>query len=197
MSADLAEDVRGALALPLQRDLPIIHDCFLAARTVQHRLCDVGVLTRGKAVELGVVGMVARASRLGVPLDARQAMSHGASAPSLSRRRCSTEETAGRERASASPREIDASLGWLAAVLASQPSWGRPRLPVGDLRPNHLALAIVEGWRGEVVHCIETGPASELFRYKVRDPSLGTGWASPRRCARQSNLGLSHLQQEL
>ena len=193
MSADLAEDVRGALAL-LQRDLPIIHDCFLAARTVQHRLCDVGVLTRAQAVELGVVGMVARAS--GVPLDARQAMSHGAfrtfpvPASVFDGGDCWA-------RARIRIAEIDASLGWLAAVLASQPSWGRPRLPVGDLRPNHLALAIVEGWRGEVVHCIETGPASELLHYKVQDPSLRNWMGLALAVRGNENLGLSHLQQEL
>ena len=38
--------------------------------------------------------------------------------------------------------------------------------------PNQLVVAIVEGWRGEVVHCLETGEAGKLVHYKVQDPSL-------------------------
>ena len=34
------------------------------------------------------------------------------------------------------------------------------------------AVAVVEGWRGEVVHCLETGSDGALVHYKAQDPSL-------------------------
>jgi Ni,Fe-hydrogenase III large subunit len=33
-------------------------------------------------------------------------------------------------------------------------------------------LALVEGWRGEVIHCLETDARGALAHYKVQDPSL-------------------------
>jgi Ni,Fe-hydrogenase III large subunit len=43
---------------------------------------------------------------------------------------------------------------------------------VPALPPSQLAIAVVEGWRGEVVHCVETGADGGLLHYKVQDPSL-------------------------
>ena len=41
-----------------------------------------------------------------------------------------------------------------------------------NLSENSLAISIVEGWRGEVVHCAITGAHGELLRYKIKDPSF-------------------------
>jgi Ni,Fe-hydrogenase III large subunit len=40
------------------------------------------------------------------------------------------------------------------------------------LAPDHLALALVEGWRGEILHLAITGGNGRLARYKVVDPSF-------------------------
>ena len=40
------------------------------------------------------------------------------------------------------------------------------------LSENSLAISIVEGWRGEVVHCVITGANGELLRYKIKDPYI-------------------------
>ena len=42
-----------------------------------------------------------------------------------------------------------------------------PPLPSG-----FLVVALAEGWRGETVHAIATGPGGEVARYKVVDPSF-------------------------
>jgi Ni,Fe-hydrogenase III large subunit len=44
---------------------------------------------------------------------------------------------------------------------------------VGALEPDALAVSVVEGWRGEVVHCVETDSSGAIAHYKVQDPSLG------------------------
>ena len=39
-------------------------------------------------------------------------------------------------------------------------------------RYSHNAIAVVEGWRGEVIHIAITGINGELIRYKIKDPSF-------------------------
>jgi Ni,Fe-hydrogenase III large subunit len=57
-------------------------------------------------------------------------------------------------------------------MLALYPHWARSRQTIGPLAPSQLVLALVEGWRGEVIHCLETDAAGGLAHYKVQDPSL-------------------------
>jgi Ni,Fe-hydrogenase III large subunit len=68
--------------------------------------------------------------------------------------------------------EMDASLAWLDLILALYGKWKSPRKPIGSLATKEFALAVVEGWRGEVVHCLETNEDGQLVHYKVQDPSL-------------------------
>src|SRR5690606_38648274 len=45
-------------------------------------------------------------------------------------------------------------------------------LPVEPPAPDTLAVALVEGWRGEVCHVALTDPAGRFLRYKIVDPSF-------------------------
>ena len=153
----------------LQDDVAIINDCFLASRTVQHRLRGVGVLAEVHARELGIVGVAARAS--GVPGDLRYGMKQGAySVAPIADATCKEGDCWARARLRI--MEIDASLAWLSLVTATYVKWTHPRVVVGALRPRQVVIAMVEGWRGEVVHCLETDDAGGLSHYKVQDPSL-------------------------
>ncbi|HNX04301.1 MAG TPA: hydrogenase, partial [Opitutales bacterium] len=38
--------------------------------------------------------------------------------------------------------------------------------------PDTFAVALVEGWRGEVCHAALTGPDGRFRRYKIVDPSF-------------------------
>lgn len=152
----------------LRRDLVDINALFSQARSVRHRLAGAGVLTTAQAQALGVVGLAARAS--GVLVDARR-HGHGPwrAAPIEPVTRPDGDCQA---RAQVRIAELDASLAWLARLAdGPPPTPGAPRA-VGPLAPGQLAVAVVEGWRGEVVHALETGPAGELVHYKVQDPSL-------------------------
>ena len=40
------------------------------------------------------------------------------------------------------------------------------------LAADHIAVALVEGWRGEICHVAITGPAGTFATYKVVDPSF-------------------------
>ncbi len=153
----------------LRRDLALINDRFESAWTVRHRLRGIGVLSASRARELGLVGLVARAS--GVPLDARLQAPGGAyAALPIGRALMNTGDCWARARMRIA--EMDASLAWLTGMLELYPDWQQPRLDTRRLRPSELVVALVEGWRGEVIHCLETDAAGQLAHYKVQDPSL-------------------------
>jgi Ni,Fe-hydrogenase III large subunit len=55
--------------------------------------------------------------------------------------------------------------------LAGPPEGGvRDAAP--EAAPDMLAVALVEGWRGEICHVALTGPRGEIRRYKIVDPSF-------------------------
>jgi Ni,Fe-hydrogenase III large subunit len=160
-------ELRDNLALLLQ-DVAIINECFFAARTVRHRLEGVGEVSREMAARLGLVGMSARAS--GVSRDLRAAgggiYDEHAIEPCVE----ATGDCWARARIRAA--EIDRSLAWIGAVIGTHPRCRPSRVEVGALAPGQLVVARVEGWRGEVVHVLETGTDGALVHYKVGDPSL-------------------------
>jgi Ni,Fe-hydrogenase III large subunit len=128
----------------------------------------VGVLTEPRARELGIVGLAARAS--GVPIDARATGRGAYGAVAIETVTQSSGDCWARARLRC--EELGASLRWLAGIVALYPSWQPSREPLGPLAPDQLAIAVVEGWRGEVVHCLETDARGALAHYKVQDPSL-------------------------
>ncbi|HVY29881.1 MAG TPA: hypothetical protein VHB79_25150 [Polyangiaceae bacterium] len=153
----------------LQRDLEPMRDLFLSARTVQHRLKGVGVLSAQRAQELGMVGLAARASD--VAIDTRSAPRGGAYqleplAPVVH------PDGDCWARACVRIGELEASLDWLERVIRRHAKWDQPRRAPGRLAPNQLAVTLIEGFRGEVMHCVETNDQGRLLHYKVQDPSL-------------------------
>lgn len=167
MDGELARLVRANLAL-LSNDLAVVNDLFLSSLTVRHRFEGVGVVTKRQALDLGLVGMAARAS--GVALDQRAL---GAGLYGRLPVPATVEESGDCwARARLRIRELERSLTWLGALLDLFPEFEPVRRPVGPLAPGRLAVSLCEGWRGETVHCLETGAAGELVHYKVQDPSL-------------------------
>ena len=164
---DVPPLVRDNLGL-LARDLAIINDRFLDAVTVRHRFRGVGALSTRQALDLGLVGMAARSC--GVALDQRS-LPRGA----YSRFPARPVVIEGGDcwaRALLRVREMDASLAWLKSAcdlgaLSRESAW-----PLEALAPGELVVSLCEGWRGEVVHCLETDPRGGLLQYKVQDPSL-------------------------
>ena len=54
---------------------------------------------------------------------------------------------------------------------------GGARTAVEPLAPNVIALSIVEGWRGEIVHAAVTDGAGRFAHYKIVDPSFRNWFA--------------------
>ena len=45
-------------------------------------------------------------------------------------------------------------------------------LPCGPARRDRIAVALVEGWRGEICHVAITDADGRFLRYKIKDPSF-------------------------
>ena len=151
------------------RDVGEVNELFLSAASVRHRLQGVGVVSPASAAEIGLVGMAARASGVDVDVRTRLGGEPYASAPIQSVVESSGDCWA---RGLVRIREIDRSIAWLKAILERHPSLAPERTSLRALAPGMLAVGVREGWRGEVVHAIETDAAGRLRSYRVQDPSL-------------------------
>jgi Ni,Fe-hydrogenase III large subunit len=165
--AALVGVVRANLAL-LVRDLAVINDRFVSSATVKHRFQGAGALTAEQARDLGLVGPPARAC--GVELDQR---AFGLGQYGESPVEVST-ESAGDcwARALVRIEEIDRSLAWLTRRFEGMTALAPAQHPVGAVAPGQFVVSLCEGWRGEVVHGLETDTEGRLVHYKVQDPSL-------------------------
>ena len=136
--------------------------------SVRGRFENVGTVFPAQAAEVGLVGLAARAC--GIVRDVRYDHSAGwhrfAQAP--------VAVWPGGDvfaRARVRSLEIQRSGDFLREQLAA--------VVEGDLRdelappaPDTLAVALVEGWRGEVCHVALTDAAGKFRRYKITDPSF-------------------------
>ena len=181
-SPELRQVIRDNLAL-LQADLAIINDCFLSAHTVRHRLRGVGAVSATQARELGLVGVVGRAC--GVRVDGRERAGGAYEAHPIG----TTLQTDGDcwARALVRVQELDISLSWLVQALKDISGWHGEALSPGPCAPSTLAIAIVEGFRGETMHAIETDAAGGAIHYKVQDPSL-RNWMGLALAVRQNEI---------
>jgi Ni,Fe-hydrogenase III large subunit len=68
--------------------------------------------------------------------------------------------------------EIEHSAAFVREQLASLPDGPVRLAALAPLRPAHLCVALVEGWRGEICHVAVTDADGALARYKVVDPSF-------------------------
>jgi Ni,Fe-hydrogenase III large subunit len=67
--------------------------------------------------------------------------------------------------------EIQRSTAFVKEQLQGLPP-GPIRAAVGPLRPDHLTVSLVEGWRGEICHVALTDAQGRFARYKLVDPSF-------------------------
>jgi Ni,Fe-hydrogenase III large subunit len=67
--------------------------------------------------------------------------------------------------------EIQRSLAFLEEQLRALPG-GPVRAAMGVLKPDHVTVSLVEGWRGEICHVVLTDGQGRFSRYKIVDPSF-------------------------
>ena len=168
----MASEMRDRLQR-LARDVEPVLDLMFGSASVQSRFEGVGVVPREACVDDGLVGPVARACE--VARDVRHDHPYGifrfAHIPVAT-------AWAGDVLARALVRrlEIQRSLAFTIEQLGALPR-GEVRVAMGAMRPDELAVAMVEGWRGEIVHAVITSESGAIRRHKVTDPSFHN-WAA-------------------
>jgi len=141
---------------------------FWDAASVRTRFEDVGVVFTAQAAEIGLVGPAARACGLvrDVRYDHPAGWHRFAQAP--------VAVWPGGDvfaRAKVRSLEIQRSGEYLLEQLAA-PAEGEWRSELPPPASDTLAVALVEGWRGEVCHVALTDAAGRFRRYKIVDPSF-------------------------
>jgi len=173
----VAVDLTAQGRADMERALPVFLEEFERLITIyddnaslEDRVRETGVLSPKKALDLCVVGIVARAS--GINHDCR--VFHPF--PPYDR-----------------PEEIELDVPVLVSGDVHARAWVRvlevresvrliryilERLPEGPIMaplaappPGVAGFAAVEGWRGEIVYWLQSGPGGEVNRCMVRDPS--------------------------
>ncbi|MBU0675620.1 MAG: NADH-quinone oxidoreductase subunit C [Proteobacteria bacterium] len=141
---------------------------FFDTPSVLSRLEGIGRLSRSAAEDLGLVGVAAKAC--GVPRDCRFFFPTGIYQQEFDE--LITDENGDVfARARVRSREVEVSLGLVRRILGNLPK-GETMIPMGPLPPESLAVTLVEGWRGEVVHVGLTDGTGSFRRYKIVDPSF-------------------------
>jgi Ni,Fe-hydrogenase III large subunit/Ni,Fe-hydrogenase III component G len=136
--------------------------------STRDRLERTGILTAAKATALGVVGVGGRAS--GIDVDVRRDHPYAAY-PSLGFRVPLYQEGDVLHRMQVRIDEVRESIAMIRAAMTQLPA-GPHRIPCPDVPAGRCALSAVEGWRGEILHWVRTGPGNTLERCKIKDPSI-------------------------
>jgi Ni,Fe-hydrogenase III large subunit len=145
------------------------------ASSVRARFEATGTVLREKAMELGLVGPAARAC--GIVRDVR--FDHPCGWHRLAQLPVAV-WPGGDVFARARVRWLEAQRSghFLDEQLAAVPESPFRRQSIGSgseigpLAPDTIAVALVEGWRGEVCHVALTGRDGRFRRYKIIDPSF-------------------------
>ena len=160
---DVAGEVRAALA-----DFDEIVEISLQSSLVDDRLEGTGQLTTAIARDHGVLGFVARAS--GLDVDARRDHPFAAY-PELMFGVPVLESGDVKARTLVRVREARESVRLIEQAVAMLP--GGPLVAtLGPLPAHQPAFALVEAWRGRIVHWVMTDGDGRLERVKVLDPSF-------------------------
>jgi Ni,Fe-hydrogenase III large subunit len=152
----------------VEKDIRSAIELLFGAPSVLARFEGTGVLTEEFALELGLVGVAARACE--VPCDVRREFPYGLYRfTQLSECTWSTGDCFA--RAYVRWLEIEESLAFVRKHLQSLPA-GQLLQQGRGMRPDHIAVSLTEGWRGEICHTVATNSEGRFAFYKVVDPSF-------------------------
>ncbi|MFA7254727.1 MAG: hydrogenase [Candidatus Omnitrophota bacterium] len=172
MDTAMAEDFCRKLKR-YKKEFEDVSELLFTRTSVLARFEGIGVVPLKIAKSLGLVGPVARASQLeqDVRIDHSSGMWQFYHVPiSLA----ATGDVYA--RALVRRQEVMRSLEFLLKLLPSLPKGGIFS-SLGPLKTDTLALSLVEGWRGEIMHVGMTDSQGALMRYKIKDPSFHNWFA--------------------
>jgi Ni,Fe-hydrogenase III large subunit len=167
----IGKELRGSLPgrlAALERDLRDTADIVFGSPSVGARFEQTGILTKSIADDLGLVGPAARAS--GCDRDTRR--DHPSGIYRFVHIPVALAET-GDVMARALIRWLEAQRSIeFVHEQASELTEGALSERLPSLRAESVAVSMVEGWRGEIVHMALTNDKGKICAYKIIDPSL-------------------------
>lgn len=174
---ELIEKIRKNLT-KTKIDTERMGEAMFECPTVTSRFDNTGIVTRKQMIEIGAVGMAARAS--GVAIDSRVSHPFGAYEKILLAKK-SIKKGDVHSRSYIRYEEIFESIDIVFELLKEIERAGLDSdiisEPKKEFAQSSIALSIVEGWRGEIVHFAITDEKGNLIRYKIKDPSFNNWFA--------------------
>jgi Ni,Fe-hydrogenase III large subunit len=166
LTADGAQLLLDSMAA-LEAELKILRDIYDNHAGLQDRFMGTGIVAPELALQLGMVGLAARAS--GQPQDWRAAWRTSpydvlSVAPVVRRQGDVAARVAVRFD------EVSESLRLCRDVLAKLPA-GSIHVPLGEVADDGLAIGGVEGWRGPVLVALRASRDGRILRCHPHDPS--------------------------
>lgn len=172
MDSKMIEAFRRRL-LHAKEEMQEISDLFFTRSSVLSRMENVGIVSAQMVKELGFVGLTARAS--GCARDVRMDYAHGMYRfHQIPISLANTGDVY--SRAMIRRLESQRSIDFLMELFERMPK-GELLTAVGPLKERQMAVALVEGWRGEIAHVVITSVNSQIARYKIKDPSFNNWMA--------------------
>ena len=172
MDSKMIDEFRRRL-LKAQQEIRELSNLFFTKPSVLGRLENIGIVSSETVKQFGFVGPTARAA--GCARDVR--MDHAYGMYRFHQIPISLAENGDvYSRAMIRWLESQRSIDFLLELFARMPEGDLLR-PPGPLKGRHLALSMVEGWRGEIVHVVVTDSNSKIARYKIKDPSFNNWMA--------------------
>jgi Ni,Fe-hydrogenase III large subunit/Ni,Fe-hydrogenase III component G len=166
-TAKQRDTLADAMAL-VEREFRELVALIKSSDSTRDRLEHTGYLHPDKATALGIVGVGGRAS--GVDLDVRR--DHPYAAYDHIEFKVPVYDAGDvLHRMQVRIDEVYASINMISASLAHMAE-GPHRAPAQEIPPDRCAISAVEGWRGEIIHWVRTGPDNRLERCKIKDPSV-------------------------
>lgn len=161
------DDIKNVL-VQFEREFHALVALIRSNSGTRDRFETTGILKPEVARDLGVVGVVGRAS--GIDHDLRRDYPDDFYDKVQFSVPVHTEGDVQR-RMDVRCEELIQSFSIIRQVMDRMPP-GPIAATIGDVPPDRVALGYVEGWRGEIFHWIHTAPGNRLARCKVKDPSL-------------------------
>jgi Ni,Fe-hydrogenase III large subunit len=163
----MAKDFCAKLKI-YKKEFEDVSDLLFSRPSAMARFEGIGMISMKNAKKLGLVGPVARASQLehDVRVEYSSGMWQFYHVPvSLA----ATGDVY--SRALVWRLEAMRSLEFLLKVLPALPN-GEIFTKINQLKPDSMAVSMVEGWRGEIMHVGITDSQGVFSRYKIKDPSF-------------------------
>ncbi|MCF0201267.1 MAG: hypothetical protein HUK16_07910 [Bacteroidales bacterium] len=166
LTPELIADLHATLNA-YEKDFTQMSDKIKRCPSVLARLERTGTVTREQALEIGAVGMAARASGLARDIRCTHPyLKYDALQPVVKKHGDVYSRTQVRME------EIYASLTMIRQWIDNLPVANASKAATPQLQAERFAISLVEGWRGEICHVAITDSRNQLAFYKIKDPSF-------------------------